>query len=288
MPSPFPSMDPYLEDPAICPDFHNALAGDLRAALNTLLPRRYYARLESRPEVGIVDDDRGRPIVPDVSVIRYRRDVPSRAGQRGSLAVAEPGPRTERSQSVWIDTPEELFRHYYVEIRDASRSHELVTLIEIVSPSNKRAGDDRKAYVRKQQEVLDSDANLIEIDLLTSGEPVAASSYAVSALESSGRRGRYLVAVSRAWKRTPNPKYEVYPFGLFDSLPCIGVPLREDEDEVLLDLQYVVHRTYDTGPYERGAVDYTEPPSVPLTDDERIWVRERVVAAFPGVAESAS
>src|SRR5881409_2064340 len=46
MPSPFPGMDPYLEAPDIWPDLHEALASEMRAELNLLLPQPYYARLE--------------------------------------------------------------------------------------------------------------------------------------------------------------------------------------------------------------------------------------------------
>lgn len=286
MPSPFPGMDPYLEDPAIWPDFHNAFAGDTRAVLNAVLPRPYYARLESRPEVGIVDEDESRRIVPDVGIVRLRHTPPTRPSRSASIAVAEQRPRTERTKSLRIATPDEPIRHHFVEIRDASRGHALVTLIEIVSPSNKRRGEDRNSYRAKQREVLDSDASLIEIDLLGAGEPVVASVAVVAALEAGQRRDRYLVAVSRAWERTPTPDFELFPFGLHESLPCISVPLRQGEDEVLLDLQHVFDRSYDTGPYELGAVDYAASPPVPLTDDERVWVRERVTAAFPGISEA--
>ena len=61
---------------------------------------------------------------------------------------------------------DEPLRHNYIEIRDPSRCHHLVTLIEIVSPSCKHAGVSREAYCGKQREVLDGDASLIEIDLL--------------------------------------------------------------------------------------------------------------------------
>jgi hypothetical protein len=75
MPSPFPGMDPYLEAPDIWPDLHEALAGEIRAELNLLLPPPYYARLEVRPEVGIVDDaGTARRIVPDVTVSIGRSD----------------------------------------------------------------------------------------------------------------------------------------------------------------------------------------------------------------------
>src|SRR3954464_4037517 len=72
MPSPFPGMDPYLEAPDIWPDFHNRLATRISDELNESLPRPYYARLEMRPEIGIVEEGRSRKrIVPDVVVVRH-------------------------------------------------------------------------------------------------------------------------------------------------------------------------------------------------------------------------
>ena len=286
MPSPFPGMDPYLEDPAIWPDFHHAFAGDIRAVLNTALPRPYYARLESRPEIGIVDEDDVRAIVPDVAVVRLPPRPSHRSDQPGGLAVAEPRPRTEQTESVRVVVSGEPVRHHFVEVRDASRGHELVTLLEIVSPSNKRRGPDRKAYQAKQRDVLDSDANLIEIDLLSSGEPVVGSPAVLASFEASGRRDRYLVAVSRSWERSVRPEFELFPFGLRGQLPCISVPLRQNEAEVLLDLQYAFDRSYDTGPYALGAVDYGQSPPVPLSDEERAWILERVAAYFSPEATS--
>lgn len=45
MPSPFPGMDPYIETPKIWSDFHNDLASEIRAQLNTMIQPRYVARL---------------------------------------------------------------------------------------------------------------------------------------------------------------------------------------------------------------------------------------------------
>jgi hypothetical protein len=56
MRSPFPGMDPYLESPDIWPDFHDQLAGQIARNLNRALPRPYYARLDMRPEVGILGE----------------------------------------------------------------------------------------------------------------------------------------------------------------------------------------------------------------------------------------
>ena len=54
MASPFPGMDPWLESPYIWPDFHNKFANQLCDSLNERLPRPYYARLEMRPEIGLL------------------------------------------------------------------------------------------------------------------------------------------------------------------------------------------------------------------------------------------
>ena len=43
MESPFPGMDPYLEDPAIWRGFHHGLAEEIRARLNMSLEPKYYA-----------------------------------------------------------------------------------------------------------------------------------------------------------------------------------------------------------------------------------------------------
>src|SRR5579885_3520244 len=98
MPSPFPGMDPYLEAPDIWPDVHDALAGEIRALLNQTLPAPYYARLEKRPEVGIVEEEEApRRIVPDVAAARR----PPATESEGGIAVLE-APRAAVSRSMAV------------------------------------------------------------------------------------------------------------------------------------------------------------------------------------------
>src|SRR5436309_1894547 len=124
---PFPGMDPYLEAPDIWPDFHSGLAGEIRAELNNCLPPPYYARLEMRLGIGIVEESGyTRGIVPDVAVVRSPQ--PGKPGDKVAVLSA---PRTTISRSVELTVHSEPIRHAYVEIRDASRGHALVTLIEI-------------------------------------------------------------------------------------------------------------------------------------------------------------
>ena len=58
----------------------------------------------------------------------------------------------------------------FLEVRDR-QDRELVNVIELLSPSNKRAGDDREQYLAKRREILRSPAHLVEIDLLRAEPP---------------------------------------------------------------------------------------------------------------------
>lgn len=232
MPSPFPGMDPYLEAPEIWPDVHEALAGEI----HLLLPQPYYAQLDVRPEVGIVEAEGVvRRIVPDVLVVRKPGETST---ETATAALSER--RVTLSESVEVTVASEPVRHLYVEIRDGSRGHKLITLIEIVSPSNKRPGPDRRSYLRKQQEILESDASLVEIDLLRSGERLLSSPELDTYIADLTPPPAYLVLVSRAWHRVGTTiTCQLFVIGLRNVLPCIPIPLREDEDDVKLDLQWV-------------------------------------------------
>jgi Protein of unknown function (DUF4058) len=273
MPSPFPGMDPYLEAPDIWPDFHSGFAGEIRAQLNSSLPSPFYARLEMRPEVGIVEEaGYTRRIVPDVAVVRR----PQMGTGVESVAVLE-APRTTISKSVEVTIRSEPIRHAYVEIRDPSRGHALVTLIEIVSPSNKRRGPDRRTYLQKQSEVLESDVSLIELDLLRGGDRLLANVELQTWVGSLQPPPDYVVLINRAWQRAEGFRaFQIFPIPLDEPLPVIPVPLRQDQTELPLDLQYVFNRVYDSGPYRRGAVNYLQPPDPPLVDVQAAWAQHRL------------
>lgn len=197
-------------------------------------------------------------------------------GMSGELNRNLPRPYYSRISSE-PESPDkgEPVRHHFVEIRDASRGHKLVTLIEILSPSNKRPGPDRDAYRAKQDEVLASDASLIEIDLLRGGDHVLPDLNLSAFVAQIEPPPDYLVLVSRAWKRAAGGVgYEVFPCGLREWLPCLPVPLKEGEDPVPLDLQFVANRAYAGGPYLRGAVDYAKPPDPPLAPQDAPWAEE--------------
>jgi hypothetical protein len=283
---PFPGMDPYLEAPDIWPDFHDALAAAIRAQLNASLPTPYYARLQKRPELGVIlETGSTHRIIPDVTVLRHLRPAPP-AGAPG-VAVLE-HVRTEATTGVEVRVQATPFQHRFVEIYDAERGHKLVTLIEIVSPSNKHPGPDRRAYTAKQRDVLDSDVNLIELDLLRRGRrllPYPDLDLAVDTLAPD-----YLVLLNRsALRQSYWMDYVLYPVRLREPLPCIPVPLAGQDPDVLLDLQVAVNRVYREGPYAR-AVDYAGDPEPPLDEADAAWADERLRAAglrAPAQAETS-
>lgn len=181
-------------------------------------------------------------------------------------------------ETMEIIVPDEEGRHFSVEIRDARRGHRLVTFIEIASPTNKVHGRDRQSYIQKHMDVFDSDASLIEIDLLRAGLRSSERRNPPDQIAGRSRRADYLILVNRAWTRTVGT-WQIYAVPLRETLPVIPVPLREAEADVPLDLQYVLNRAYDTGPYSRGAIDYDGPPYPPLPADDAAWASKLLASS---------
>ncbi len=271
MPSPFPGMDPYLENPHLWPDFHHRFATTMSELLNQFLPGEFFSLIKQRMEVGIVDDE------ADEEVSRYIPDVSINAAawsDRGESTALIAQPRATVSPSEDWDVDVKMHKHLFVEVREASGVHRLVTLIEIVSPSNKR-GKDRKAFIDKQNEIIASDASLVVIDLLRTGPRILPSDEIEQRLQKRKIHADYLVLIGRAWDRTPSRQhYQLFPFALRDTLPVIPIPLREGDAEPTLDLQFLLQRVYDGGPYRRGAVNYAKPPDPPLTEPEMTWAAQ--------------
>ena len=270
MPSPFPGMDPYLEDPHIWPDVHNRLAEKVSEVLNRSLPSQYYAQLDVRSEVGVVDEPISKVIVPDVNVLHTRQE-------NGGAATAVAAPRASLSDCWEIIADFEPVELCSIEVRDRDRAHEVVTLIEILSPSNKRPGRDRNQLLAKRNVIMASETSLVEIDLLRTGarlwQDVEIPRQPDDEIHPTPD---YLVSVNRSWDREGSFRLQLFPAWLDGQLPVFPVPLRYEETELHLDLQYLFVQVYDSGPYRRGAVNYAEPAQPPLPDERQTWAAEHV------------
>ena len=110
MPSPFPGMDPYIEQSKLWVDFHNDLASEIRAELNARIRPNYFARLTPYTTYEAIEVSQSRVygIRPDVGVMQRR---PPHGGPMGGVALLDPPPVTS---TVTLDEPLELLS---VEIR---------------------------------------------------------------------------------------------------------------------------------------------------------------------------
>lgn len=249
--NPFPGMNPFLE--LHWSDVHTRLLTYIGDALAEVLPADLVVRTEER--VSVTTDHLVRGYRTDVVIVEPQPFPPIRQAPLGpgiTAPVAEPEvvlvePATER----WL------------EIRKADR---LVTAIELLSPANKR-DDGRAAYLQKHRDFLRSRSSLVEIDLLRGGQ----SSVAVDLERLRRLQGTcYVVCVSRA---AILGRREVYRTPLAERLPAIRVPLRDDDPDVVLDLQPLIDRCYVAGRYWQTMHETLEPP-LPL--EEAAWVAARL------------
>jgi hypothetical protein len=152
--------------------------------------------------------------------------------------------------------------HVTIEIRDTA-NRELVTAIEVLSPTNKR-GDGYDEYLAKRRRILLSTAHLLEIDLLRQGKRVP--------MKEPLPPAPYFVFLSRAEKR---PITDVWPIALSDPLPTVPIPLLPDDGDTFLELQAAFTAMYDLLGYNL-AVNYTQPPEVLLAGEAALWLEERL------------
>ena len=108
MPSPFPGMDPYLENPEIFPDFHDSFTTYLREALQSRLPAPYFAVLGRRVWIAASK----RSVGPDVHVLRPREPRQSSAQSSGAQAVAS----RPSARPVVVKVTHDEYREPFVEI----------------------------------------------------------------------------------------------------------------------------------------------------------------------------
>ena len=246
MPSPFPGMNPYFEQADHWQDFHSEFLMALRRQLDPRLGPDYIVQLEKHVYIHDLPPEPRRLLGrPDISAIRTGTTTADRA----NLGVLE-------APAEVLLPAQDVERVAYLEIRDRW-DRELVTVIELLSPSNKRPGEDRLQYLAKRRELLRSTAHLVEIDLLRGWAPMPAE---------DRPEGDYSALVSRVERR---PAAEFWPIRLRDRLPMIPIPLRASDPDGRVDLQEVLHRAHDGPGYERFI--YAGAPEPPLSTGDAEW-----------------
>jgi hypothetical protein len=265
-------MDPYLEQ--FWGDIHASLVIYARDQLQSQLPGDLRARVEERVFVDAPQTCE-RDIYPDIRVVQ-------RGG--GPAAMTAPPSRVTLAQPLILQLTDEPVTETFIEIIDIGSGRRVVTVLEVLSPANKRPGPGQELYLKKQGELIGGKVSLVEIDLLREGK------WALSIEPRRiprAHRTPYRVVVRRAWKPL---EAELYAVSLRERLPPIRVPLRETDTDVQLDLQPLLDRCYDNGGY-RDDLDYEAEPEPPLSPEDAAWAnvllrekghRRRPAAPRPG------
>jgi hypothetical protein len=245
-------MDPYLENSFLWPDVHQALTTVIRDTLVPVLAPRYYVALEERTYIAATDPDTfvGRP---DAAII----GAPPEPREPGLGAT----PVAVLEQAITVELPfvDEIHQGF-LEIRETA-THKVITIIEILSPTNKLPGKGRDEYTDKRREIFGTRTNLLEIDLLRAGKPLPMSHAPAS---------HYRILVHRGWERR---KAQLYAFNVPSLIPAIPVPLQQGETEPKLALNDLLARVYASARYDLR-IDYTREPEPPLEPAVAEWCRE--------------
>lgn len=270
MPSPFPRMDPFIEM-FEWDDFHARIMSIWCDALVERLPAGYVARFERRSYVELeVEFDRdhttalSKQVIPDLA-IEQGSSGHEFAEERATTTLVLDEPQQQR-------LPQRIERREtYLEIRDVE-TRKVITAIELLSPSNKRAGTEGgRLYAEKRRAVLESQSHFVEIDLLRGGQRILLAEPGLPAEHD------YYVFVSRAEER---PKIDLYSWRLRDRLPGIRIPLKPEHGHVPLDLQRALALAYDRARYQH-TLDYRCPLVPPPRPADAEWLRTVLPTVTP-------
>lgn len=220
------------------------LAGCASLSLNSVVTPKYRAAVEKRVYL-----DSLLVGIPDVSVV-----------QRGKEASTPKPAMATLSEPLMVTVPiAEETQERFLNIREV-RTGAVVSVVEVLSPKNKRSGEGQVKYDAKRQTVLNSMAHLVEIDLLRTGEPKPAA---------GGWPSDYRILVSRANCR---PTAELYPFNLRDTMPRFLLPLQLADEEPVIDLYIVLEQVYQEAALDL-AIAYDQQPIPPVSDDDFAWIQ---------------
>ena len=250
--NPFPGMNPYLESVSLWPDVHNSIIARLRDSLAPRLWPDYGVRMQQR--VYVAEEPSGaegqRFRIPDAIVLSGGPDalppelaVDEPSGGKGAVAVQLPA--------------SELLTELYLEVLRVDNL-EVVAVLELLSPSNKIAN--RGDYLSKRDEVKNSTAHLVEIDLLRLGQPMPVVGVAPP--------GCYRILVANSRRR---PNADLYTFGIREPLPEFVMPLSKGSPGISVNLTPILADSYALGTY-RMFIDYQQDPEPPLSEDDRAWL----------------
>lgn len=254
MRSPFPGMDPYLEDQGRWPDFHASTITYCRDALSDCLPDDYVAQMGEEVRVVTWQEGHDRSMRPDVAIVRHGGSGGSEQPAGGGMvATLEP-------IAIPFAAAVDEVRDTWIEIRRLP-DERLVTAIEVLSPTNKGSSG-LTEYLDKRHRLRTQGVNLVEIDLLIAGRRLP--------MAKPLPPGDFFTIISRASKSELG---DVYAWSIQRPLPKIPIPLEDPDPDVFLDLAEVFALAYQRGRYAR-LINYNRPLDLPLHPQDKVWAEK--------------
>ena len=198
---------------------------------------------------------------PDVSVSKS-------PGPAGATAA---GPAVVAPAYGQIPPAVDPLHESFIEIRDRE-TREVITVIELLSPTNKTPGSDREQYLGKRSVLLASNTHVVEIDLLRGGERAPVRDMPAC---------DYVVMVSRSYER---PRVELWPL-------CPIGPAADDPGPTSAGRCRRDARPEE--PFGRAVrrrrlrrLHLPNPPVPPLETKEKVWAKQFLVAGAQTVSLS--
>jgi hypothetical protein len=287
---PFPGMNPWLEDSRIWRDVHNRLMNAIGDELAGLLTPRYFIGVDTHTYISRFLD---QPIVtryPDVTIV----DI-----QRSAKVHAQIPTAVQSAGYLEIDLPvRETLEEAFLEIRLVPDG-EVVTVIELLSHTNKQAGPDRDSYQEKRNAFLEADLNFIEIDLLRAYAPMPhteragkqhyrifirrksrmykAHLYHSGLTQDAGRADILSASAARRQDVGAPVLRKPHHFSVRQPIPPLPIPLQPGEEEPLIDLGAILRSIYERVRYDL-VIDYSRPPIPALEQVDHAWAQEQIAA----------
>jgi hypothetical protein len=254
-------MDPFIEM-SEWSNFHSDIIAQIKDQLQPLILPRYLVLTETRVYLERADQDSVH-FIPDAAISPTLGRPVAPAGS-GETAIAEIEPE------VYIVPMSEEHREPYLVLRDREEN-EVVTVIEVLSPTNKLPGSvGKQVYSDKRAELLRSHVNLLEIDLLRDGQRARLNRPLKPTTD-------YCVLLHRISQR---PKVHVWEFGIRNRLTAIPIPLAAGDPDVRLDLQAAVNSIYDRLGYSLR-VPYHKPLQPPPRPQDKAWLQQTLSQSRP-------
>ncbi len=253
MPCPFAGMDPYLE-----PFWTDFTIKFITSLANSMLPSLL-------PSYDVLVEEYIYVAHEELRLHRVRPDVTITAEMPWNTSTEAVAASTDIAVEE-LDYPDfepTTQKHLKVIHRPTRR---VVTVIEMLSPTNKEPGDDgMNAYLEKRAEYLASRCNLVEIDLLRGGERLPMTGKLPS--------GDYYVFIGRVHRSRPRCQIIGWPWRR--ALPSIPMPLLPEDGELTVNLQEVFQVAYDQSFYDRR-LPYSDAKIPALSPNDEAWAKQRL------------